>query len=1424
MKKRRRILEAFVSFMLLIGLLPLPVSAEGPDGSDTKVIYGDGYLYANGVPIYIKEDGIYAAEENEGIYTAGDKITVYQAADSNAALTDDEVKASITSALNIYGGSNNTTVNGNTLIVLGGVNTVVATIYGGGRGSDSAVNGICNVVIQDTAKSINIYGGSYYGASNGVNIMLNTASGNASATKSVNGGGYGDTVNGDVNIHIKEYKPKITALYCGSRAASSSITGDMNVKISDSSYVLNCFGGGDASSFGGNISITIDGGAAISALFYPLGKTIASTTAPSIEGTATLNLPSDFDLSTIGNIPASKEDDVIINLCNKEEIISSFTYGTYNAPDAPEDTKITTDGSGTYYANGVNTIIKKNPSDNKVNFYDKFGTAKLPVYNEDDLDSPILDYSIEADAVLYGGSNNVLYDGSTKIAVDNVSVGTVFGAGSGENGGVKGNTIIVLNNANADFLYGGSDSNLSASPEKSIIMLKGHSAVAEHIYPCGILDQTGNCSGSEVIVPIEERIKSEKYHNEYINFFNPDDADSIIQADVSFQAAITINGTVMGTGAAPIYPSGAAPAGITSELINNELYVFLNGVAAVIQGDSEGTYLYDAEGGKIYDTPVDNARIFGGSKGTVVASSGITMEGGAVSYVYGGGYGGEVGTSTVTINDGIILNSLYGGGKNNGSRVAVTKDILAVVNGGSAKAINASDDGVTGNADFIMNGGIYQGLYAGNKSATLSPVFNTVTGDVSFTVNGGTFTALYGGSAAGIVQGDSALCINGGFMSNSSSSNIYPLGKTSAGSDVLGTATVYHYKGFDTSWIQDQDSAVIIETDKESSTIDLLAGYVQNKDAVLSTENDTGNLVFRFFEMMLPSESRDTITRTVAGDCTLITFPNGNTMLVDSGTSAAASTIISDLRAMGIEHLDYIALSHYHDDHAGGIPAIMAAFEVGELWLPSYEMDSELAPTTYLYYQRVLDAISAYNLSHETDAAVKNLADGDVFTIGENNKPVTISVLHPSGDLGAEDLYDHATINGASVVFRVEYGDTSALMTGDIFVKEESELIQKYPDLIDVDLLKVPHHAYTTSNSVTFIQATSPDAAVAMHLQQYNAPQLTIKSRYANSGVDFYQTAIYGMVKATLDGEKVSMLTEWYLNETPGDPEPGEGTAEKEESEEEKAPVPVTKGGVTTSTVQTENYGSDTHNKTLISKTALNQAIRTAVAAAAAAGTTPQVEIKPETTKQAKEMQVSVPVASLQKIAGSTVENLSIVSQLAAIAFTRDALIGIASQAKYDTLKIVAGTADFETLADEVKARIGNAAVYEFSIMNGTAPISSFGGGKATVTIPYALEDGENTEDITVWYIGSDKTLQKVEGAKYDAKSKTVTFETTHFSTYAVTAAPVKESGDGNTAYKSDPPIPDTSDRNGAAAVLVLLVLAGVSMNLLKVRKVKLPE
>lgn len=84
-------------------------------------------------------------------------------------------------------------------------------------------------------------------------------------------------------------------------------------------------------------------------------------------------------------------------------------------------------------------------------------------------------------------------------------------------------------------------------------------------------------------------------------------------------------------------------------------------------------------------------------------------------------------------------------------------------------------------------------------------------------------------------------------------------------------------------------------------------------------------------------------------------------------------------------------------------------------------------------------------------------------------------------------------------------------------------------------------------------------------------------------------------------------------------------------------------------------------------------------------------------------------------------------------------------------------------VADEVKERIGDNKVYDFSMAVDGNNVTTFG-GKVTVTLPYELSEGEDPDNIAIWYLSGEEPT--FISAKYS--NGFVTFETEHFSLYTI--------------------------------------------------------
>ena len=197
------------------------------------------------------------------------------------------------------------------------------------------------------------------------------------------------------------------------------------------------------------------------------------------------------------------------------------------------------------------------------------------------------------------------------------------------------------------------------------------------------------------------------------------------------------------------------------------------------------------------------------------------------------------------------------------------------------------------------------------------------------------------------------------------------------------------------------------------------------------------------------------------GDSTLVVFPDGQTMLIDGGRSQYAPLLIENLKTLGIEKLDYVLLSHMHNDHYGVLfvaNGILSNFPVETfIWNGSYNMVESISNT-------LANAQRKYGFD------LMQVKEGDSFYIGD----VRVDIYHPDGELAGQNVAE-GVLNNSSIAAKFTYGDFKSLFCGDLHVKAEWEVIKKYPNCeLDVDLLKANHHGTDSSNSIEWAEATTP--------------------------------------------------------------------------------------------------------------------------------------------------------------------------------------------------------------------------------------------------------------------------------------------------------------------------------------------------------------
>lgn len=236
------------------------------------------------------------------------------------------------------------------------------------------------------------------------------------------------------------------------------------------------------------------------------------------------------------------------------------------------------------------------------------------------------------------------------------------------------------------------------------------------------------------------------------------------------------------------------------------------------------------------------------------------------------------------------------------------------------------------------------------------------------------------------------------------------------------------------------------------------------------------------------------------GDAIFIEAPNGSQVLIDGGTTSDVLRELSKVMPFWDRSIDLVVATHPHGDHIGGLIDVLERFEVANILETAIKEDTAVVKA----YDRAVEKENAEQIPRERGTRV----------ILDSN--VVLTIL-------SREVVAASDPNDASIVLRLDYGETSFLFTGDATKFVEEELLQFY-DALDIDVLKVGHHGSNTSTSPAFVSATSPDIAVISvgANNTYGHPTQNVLETLAAQNVEVLRTDELGTIQLVSDGRNIS--------------------------------------------------------------------------------------------------------------------------------------------------------------------------------------------------------------------------------------------------------------------------------------------------------------
>jgi competence protein ComEC len=240
-----------------------------------------------------------------------------------------------------------------------------------------------------------------------------------------------------------------------------------------------------------------------------------------------------------------------------------------------------------------------------------------------------------------------------------------------------------------------------------------------------------------------------------------------------------------------------------------------------------------------------------------------------------------------------------------------------------------------------------------------------------------------------------------------------------------------------------------------------------------------------------PSADRDSLriyfVDVEGGQATLFVTPAGQSLLVDTGwddhDGRDADRIVAAAKSAGLRKIDYVLITHFHEDHVGGAPQLAERIPIGTFIDHGENRESTDAPTVRVWqaYQKLLATRKYKHITAKPGdklpirgmQATVMTSDGAVL-----DHPLPGADQENPSCKTAEQFPPDQTENARSLGILITFGKLRILDLGDLTKDKEAQLVCPVNKFGRVDIYVVSHHGWYQSGSPAFLNAIAPRVAI----------------------------------------------------------------------------------------------------------------------------------------------------------------------------------------------------------------------------------------------------------------------------------------------------------------------------------------------------------